>query len=141
MDVQSVVQKAAEEPMITEALMKWIVGGLVMAILGLVTYIRHLLSVIAAKDKERIERLEKDLERVHRQRSFVRSKTSAGEHDVLSKEEARHLAMAESQRFKLPDAIEVAKRKKMGERALKIAKLEAQLQEQWEGMQSEGLAP
>lgn len=132
---------AAEEPMISEALLKYLVGGLVVAIIALCGYIKYLLGEIKTMNAERIAKLEKDLERAHRHKSFVRSKTAAGDVDVLTKEEARELAMAESQAFKLPPAVEVAKRKKMGAQALRAAKLEAQLQQLWTEMQDQGLAP
>src|SRR3990167_1467325 len=128
---------AIEEAVVSEELLKYLLGGMGLAIVSLCVYIKFLFDRIKSysdkneeEQKAKIERLEVDLRRAYQHKSRVECKTSSGTTPVLSKEEAIQQVRKETGQFKIPQ--EILKKKTKSDKEMKAELLEAKLQEVWE---------
>lgn len=128
---------AIEEAVVSEELLKYLLGGMGIAIVSLCVYIKFLFDRIKSysdkneeEQKAKIERLEVDLRRAYQHKSRVECKTSSGTTPVLSKEEAIQQVRKETGQFKIPQ--EILKKKTKSDKEMKAELLEAKLQEVWE---------
>ena len=128
---------AIEEAVVSEELLKYLLGGMGIAIVSLCVYIKFLFDRIKSysdkneeEQKAKIERLEVDLRRAYQHKSRVECKTSSGTTPVLYKEEDIEKVSKEKGQFKIPQ--EILKKKAKSDKEMKAELLEAKLQEVWE---------